>query len=431
MARGDAVAEFGVDFDAGVGVDGAAGDESSRTEALDSPADGGGVDGGEEAGDFGAEGAGGGRLVKGFGVGEDAGVAALGCDDCEPGFFCGAGAKEFVGEDGAGLGGGSVVGEVEHPPGEDVGEFDEVGGESVAAVLEDVDALEDFEPVAGVAPDGLGVIGEEGDGAGAGGFAGFDHEAGEQEGVFLALHEGAGAGFDVEDEGVEALGELFAHDAGGDEVRGFDRTGVVAESVEDAVGGDEVRGLADKAGAALAEDLLEARERELGVEAGDGFELVQGSAGVTERTAGDHGDADPGDAGGCGCGEAGGGEDGSDEEGGLVADAAGGVLVDGEGVEGCSVEGLAGEAHGLGEGGEFLGVEAVLEDRHEEGGGLGFGDFVVGEGVDEGLDLFVGEDFVVAFVADEVLRMEGCHASWKADGRRSARVQVVDPAGAG
>ena len=44
----------------------------------------------------------------------------------------------------------------------------------------------------------------------------------------------------------------------------------------------------------------------------------------------------PGTPSGVGCGEAGGGEDGGDEEGGFVADAAGGVLVDGEGVEGLA-----------------------------------------------------------------------------------------------
>ena len=100
-------------------------------------------------------------------------------------------------------------------------------------------------------------------------------------GVVVGLHEGATAGLDVEDEGVEVFGELLAHDAGGDEVGGLDGAGVVAEGVEDAVGGDEGGGLADERGPALAEDFGEALEGDLGVEAGDGFELVQGSAGVT------------------------------------------------------------------------------------------------------------------------------------------------------
>jgi len=214
---------------------------------------------------------GGSDLVEGFGMIEDAGVAALGCDDLEPGGVGGAVAEELVGEKCAGFWGFGAVGEVEHPAGEDVGEVDEVSGHGMAVLLHDVDALFYLQPVSGVAADGLGVVGDEGDGAGSGGLAGFNHEAGEQAGVFDAVHEGSGAGFDVEDEGVEALGELFGHDAGGDEVGGFDGGGMVAQGVEDAVGGDERRGLADEAGAALAEDLFEAGERELGGEAGDGF----------------------------------------------------------------------------------------------------------------------------------------------------------------
>ena len=154
--------------------------------------------------------------------------------------------------------------------------------------------------------------------------------------MLVGGHEGAAADFDVEDEGVEVFGEFFAHDAGGDEEGGFDGAGVVAEGVEDAVGGDEVRGLADEGCAAFFEGEEELVEGELSVEAGDGFELVECAAGVAEAAAGDHGDADAGDACGRWRGEAGGGEDGGDEEGGLVADAAGGVLVDGEGVEGAA-----------------------------------------------------------------------------------------------
>ena len=73
--------------------------------------------------------------------------------------------------------------------------------------------------------------------------------------------------------------------------------GVVTEGVEDAVRGDEARGLADEGGAALGGGLLQsATMRELGIEAGDGFELVERAAGVTEGASGDHGDADAGDA---------------------------------------------------------------------------------------------------------------------------------------
>jgi hypothetical protein len=73
-----------------------------------------------------------------------------------------------------------VAGEVEHPAGEDVGEFDQVGGHRVSVLLHDVDALPDLDPVAGESAEGFVHGGEERGGAGAGGFAGLDHEFGKE-----------------------------------------------------------------------------------------------------------------------------------------------------------------------------------------------------------------------------------------------------------
>ena len=58
-------------------------------------------------------------------------------------------------------------------------------------------------------------------------------------------------------------------------------------------------------------------EREIDVEAGDGFELVERAAGVSEAAAADHGN-----------GQAARSDDRSEDERSFVADAAGGVLVD-------------------------------------------------------------------------------------------------------
>ena len=314
-----------------------------------------------------------------------------------------------------------------------MGELDEVCGHGVIIAAHDADALPYFDPVAGEATERLVHCGEESGGAGACSFAGLDHEAGEKAGLVVGGHEGAGADFDVEDEGVEGLGELLAHDAGGDEEGRLDGAGVVAEGVKDAVGGDDAWGLADEGGAAFLQGVGQLGEVELGVEAGNGFQLVEGAAGVTERAAADHGDTDAGDAGRCGVGEAGGGKDGGNEEGGFVADASCGVLVDGEGVEGCGVEGIAGVAHGRGKGSELLRAEAAEEDGHEEGGDLSVGDeLVVGgavdDGADEGVDFVVGEGEAVTLVDDDVEWVDGrvhdlAHLMRrKAAGRSSAMV---------
>jgi hypothetical protein len=110
--------------------------------------------------------------------------------------------------------------------------------------------------------------------------------------------------------------------------------------------------------------------------------------------------------------EAGGGEDGGDEQGCFVADSAGGVLVDGEGVERSGVGNLSGEAHRLGECGQLPCVEAAEEDGHEERGDLGVGDELlcwgaIDDGEDEGADLGVSEGEAVAFVQNYVDGMDG------------------------
>ena len=217
LALGDGIALFGVDFDAGGCADGIAGFGATGTEALDGPAHLGAVGDVEKAVGFGVQDAVECRLVMVFWLGKDGDVAGLGFDDAEPGVPGGTVGEELVGEEVAGLGGLGVVGEVEHPAGEGVGEVDEIGGEGVAGTAEYIDALADLIPVAGEAAEGLGHVGEEGDGAAVIGVAGGDHELGKEAGVGGVLHEGAGAGFYIKDEGVEGFSELFAHDAGGDE----------------------------------------------------------------------------------------------------------------------------------------------------------------------------------------------------------------------
>ena len=95
--------------------------------------------------------------------------------------------------------------------------------------------------------------------------------------------------------------------------------------------------------AALVEHRPYLRGRERGAIAGDAFELVQCAAGMAERAPAEHGDA-----------QARSGGDGRNQKGGLVADAAGRVLVH-RGTRGAAtgraaqIELHAGGAHGLGE----------------------------------------------------------------------------------
>jgi hypothetical protein len=117
---------------------------------------------------------------------------------------------------------------------------------SAGAAAQQFDGLDQLDPVAGGAAQGLAHVGEQGHGAGSGGFGGGHHQGGEILGVFLLAEECAGAGFYVEDQGVEAGGELScSEDGGADEAGAFDGAGAVAQCIEDAVGGDQRGGLAD------------------------------------------------------------------------------------------------------------------------------------------------------------------------------------------
>ena len=104
-----------------------------------------------------------------------------------------------------------------------------------------------------------------------------------------------------------------------EQISGIDSTvaGDIAQGVELAVGGRELIGLADEAQPELAELRLELIDREIGAEAGNGLQLIQRAAGMAERAAGHHRNDDARRRG-----------QWRDNEAGLIADAAGGVLVD-------------------------------------------------------------------------------------------------------
>ena len=105
----------------------------------------------------------------------------------------------------------------------------------------------------------------------------------------------------------------------------------------------------------------------------------------------------------------------------LVPHAAGGMLVHRERVERRGVQRFAGEAHRLGQRGQFLRVETAQEDRHQQRGGLGIcrgicGGFASGDAdcglplhqrADESLNLGVGESEAVALVLDYVDGVNG------------------------
>ena len=400
----DAVAGAEVEVNAGVWIDGLAGDFAACAETLDGPAERGGVLGGDVPGACGGERVGDGRAMEGFRVVEDGEIAALRSNHGEEAVQRGA-----VGESGFGaeVAGGGRVGdaaEMEHPGGEVKREGTKVFSERGALVTEQVVGFEEFDPVAGGGAKRLAHVGEQGDGACAGGVGGGDKQSGKVFGFGGITQKSSGAGFDIENERIQSGGEFFAEDGGADERGRLDGGSAVAKGVEDAVGGDKIERLADDGGSGGAECCGKLFERERGAEAGDRFKLVERAAGVAERAAADHGHV-----------QAAGGGDGRDEEAGLVTDAAGGVLVDGGFTQRTRIETNAGVPHGQGEGADFVEAESVETDGHQPGGKLLGGDGLGGGTGDEEMDLRFGERLAVAGLAYQI---DGVHGFLRSHGLR-------------
>ncbi len=120
------------------------------------------------------------------------------------------------------------------------------------------------------------------------------------------------------------------------------------------------------------------------------------------------------------------GERGEDQRD-LVADAAGGVLVDLGAGQVLQVDDFAGAHHGVRQPRRFLGGHAAPEDGHEQGGGLVVGELAVGDAAREELDLVLGQRAAVALLDDDVLGKKEDMEELRAD--RSLEPTEFEPSG--
>ena len=102
----------------------------------------------------------------------------------------------------------------------------------------------------------LAHVGEQSHGAGSGCFGGGHHQAGKVFGLLHFAEKCAGAGFYVEDKGVEAGGQLLAQDGRADQPWVFYSGGAIAQGIENAVCGNQGGSLADDGGAAAGQNRL-------------------------------------------------------------------------------------------------------------------------------------------------------------------------------
>ena len=208
-----------------------------------------------------------------------------------------------------------VPGGAEHLPGQRQRQFDHIRRSAAGQHLH---GFPDLQGISGGQAQRGGHVGEQRDRGDAGVLTKINHGPGELAGRLLGLHEGAGSDFDVEHQRAGALGDLLAHDRRRDQRDRLDGAGHVPQRVQLPVGRSQSRaGRADH-----RPDLLELVEH-LGVghrrpPAGDGLQLVQRPAGVTQAASRQlwHGDTT-------------GRDQRCERQGDLVADPSGGVLVGG------------------------------------------------------------------------------------------------------
>ena len=196
-------------------------------------------------------------------------------------------------------------------------------------------------------------------------------------GFHLRLHEGTIANLHVEHEGIYAFRHLLRHDGRSDERYGFHGASDIAERVDAVIGRRHFVVLANKTEPEFSELSTELLHGQIGSEAGDGLQLVQGAAGVAQATSGNHRHH-----------HASSGRDRSTDQTGFIANPTRGVFIYFHSRDLGQRNHFAGLHHALGQGTYFSVRHTAKIGRHEEGGHLVIRNFTRGVSVHKELDLF-------------------------------------------
>ena len=216
--------------------------------------------------------------------------------------------------------------------------------------------------------------------------------------------------YTIENERFRAFRQFFRKDRGGNQRNRGDGSRNVPQSIQLPIGGGEAIGLSDNGATDGFEDRTEFLDRQGCAIAGDGIELVEGSARNPEAASGNHGNGHPAS-----------GNQGSQRDGDFVADAARRMLVCGRAVEAFPGKGIAGTHHGIGQDVFFLARHAAEKDGHGKGGHLVFRKGTVRKPVHEFAQVGLGDRLSVAFCFDNPLGNELFHgrvsfSEWMTDG---------------
>ena len=105
---------------------------------------------------------------------------------------------------------------------------------------EHLNGLLDLQCIADVGTQRLAHAGDDGSHGLAGQLADLRHGLGQTDGVIHGFHQRAGAGLDVQDDGVRTGSELLGHNGGGDQRQAVHRGGHVPQGVQFLIGGSKI-----------------------------------------------------------------------------------------------------------------------------------------------------------------------------------------------
>ena len=241
----------------------------------------------------------------------------------------------------------------------------------------------------------------------------------QRNGVFVSRHKRAVTDLHIHDQAVQAFGEFFREDGGGDQVNGFNGRGDVARGVNTFVAWRKVARLPDDRRTGGFNDMAQFIRLWKGVKTRNRREFVQRAAGVTQTTPRNHRHI-----------RTAGGDHRREHQRHHVAHTAGGVLVHHGAVQLqiLPFEHTTRIAHGEGEGGALFDVQFVEKNRHAHRCNLPFAHAVVGHATDVGANILSIECAAIAFFLDDflcehgvllVLSMFNNYCGWLRHQRRS------------
>ena len=279
---------------------------------------------------------------------------------------------------------------IEHFLGQGHRQFDDVGR---PPACQDLQAFPHLQGVASSQAQWSGHIGEQRTRLHARVGSQSHHGFGQFAGLLGFLHECPRADLDIQHERASPLGDLLAHNGGGNQRHAGNGGGGVPQGVELLVCGCEsaARGADHRTGAARSQHREDFLVAEIRAPAGNRFQLVEGAAGVSQTAAGELRHAHAKDR-----------HQGGQWEGDLVSYSPGGVFVRGGLSQLRKVHPFAGTNHGVGPASDLFPVHSVEVDRHGQGTHLFLAHRSARVGVDHPVNLCVVQHLPVTLGCNDV-----------------------------